>query len=259
MANTCPVLSNRELTPRNYLMWLEAPQIAASARPGQFALLRCADSLERMLRRPLSVHAVDGGQVAFFYRIAGRGTAWLAAQRQRDSVDILGPLGNGFSVPDGTRRLVLIAGGLGIAPLRFLAEAEAARGRDVTLLLGARSADGLYPADLLPRDVSLALATEDGSQGYRGPVTELAARYLPQAERAFACGPEGMYRTLARALGGPNVVPVQVALEVRMGCGVGACLSCSLKTRSGWKHACVDGPVFALDDIDWEAAPVCLV
>ncbi|MBI2853877.1 MAG: dihydroorotate dehydrogenase electron transfer subunit [Chloroflexi bacterium] len=255
----CQVLSNEQLLPRTYLMWLEAPQVASSVRPGQFAMLRCHDDLVRVLRRPLSIHAVDGDRVAFLYRAIGAGTRWLANRRRGDEIDMLGPLGNGFSITGRSRRLLLLAGGIGLAPLKFLAESAASQGHQVVLLVGTRNTAEQYPIDLLPSHGHVVKITEDGSAGKKGLVTDFISEFAPEVDQAFACGPEGMYRELMRVRGSMQSVPVQVSLEVRMGCGIGACLSCTIRTNSGLKHVCKDGPVFDLDDIDWGAAPVCRI
>ncbi|HLC23634.1 MAG TPA: dihydroorotate dehydrogenase electron transfer subunit [Dehalococcoidia bacterium] len=260
ISGTYSVLTNTVLMPSTYLLWLEAPEIASSTRPGQFAMLRCGNDLQRMLRRPLTVHQVEGSRIAFLYRVAGAGTQWLSQRQAGDVADLLGPLGNGFSVNRSSHRLLLTAGGLGIAPLRFLADSALAQGHEVTLLVGAKTASALYPGELLPPEIRLISATEDGSVGEKGLVTELLPRYAAGADQVFACGPEGMYRAMAsdrRVL--PANCKVQVSLEVRMGCGVGACLSCTVKTRGGLKHVCKDGPVFDLDDVLWWEAPSCML
>lgn len=259
MNNTsCHIHSNKEIIPSTHLLWAQAPELAATARPGQFAMLRCCDDLERMLRRPLTVHQVDGENVAFLYRVVGDGTTWLSARREGQHVDILGPLGNGFKVDDQSRRLLLVAGGMGFAPLRFLADRAVSDGRDVTLLLGAKTASELYPANLMPQGIKVVAVTEDGSAGEKGLVTRFLGPCAGNADQVFACGPEPMYRSLLRDRSAwPKHLRAQVSLEVRMGCGVGACLSCTIKTKSGPRHACKDGPVFDLDDVLWGETPVC--
>ncbi|MDO8473344.1 MAG: dihydroorotate dehydrogenase electron transfer subunit [Dehalococcoidia bacterium] len=255
---SCPVQSNREILPSTHLMWVDAPQLAATARPGQFAMLRCCDNVERMLRRPLTMHQVDGSRVAFLYRVMGEGTRWLSARSEGQPVDILGPLGNGFTVNEQSRRLLLVAGGMGFAPLRFLADKAMAEGHEVTLLIGAKAANALYPAELIPKGLEVIAVTEDGSAGDRGLVTQFLGRYVEAANQVFACGPEPMYRALLPGRDSwPAGLRAQVSLEVRMGCGVGACLSCTIRTKSGPRHVCKDGPVFDLDDVLWGETPVC--
>ncbi|MDO8671053.1 MAG: dihydroorotate dehydrogenase electron transfer subunit [Dehalococcoidia bacterium] len=188
--------------------------------------------------------------VAFLVAKAGRGTAWLVSRRPGDVVDTLGPLGSGYAISPGSRHLLLLAGGMGIAPLVALAEAAVARDLSVTLLLGAASKDQAYPAEFLPPQVEVVLATDDGSAGTKGVVTDLLPAYLDWADQIFACGPVPMYASLASILvRSTRRKSVQISIEERMACGVGACLSCSVETRHGIKTACKDGPVLELKEV----------
>jgi dihydroorotate dehydrogenase electron transfer subunit len=172
--------------------------------------------------------------------------------REGDTVDLLGPLGNGFFINPGSRKLLLVAGGVGIAPLVFLAEEALARGCSVTMLLGASTAAQLYSKDLLPSELELVVTTEDGSAGRRGLVTDFIPDFAPWADQLFACGPLSMYQAMATQKQIQEIKPVQVSVEVRMGCGLGACYGCTVKTRGGLKQVCKDGPVFELDEIIWK-------
>lgn len=246
-----PMISNTEVMPEVHLLWLEAPEIAKAAKPGQFVMVRCGDSHDPLLRRPLSIHQVaDKGQIALLFNIVGKGTEWLSHCRKDDSLDLVGPLGNGFSFSPTSHRLLLIAGGIGIAPLIFAAEKALSEGYSVTLLMGAANASLLYPRSLLPLSINLVTATEDGSEGRRGMVTELMADFTHQADQVLACGPTSMYQSIA-AQGYLKRKSAQISLEVRMGCGLGACYGCTVKTRRGLRQVCQDGPVFELDDILW--------
>lgn len=242
-----PIVSSQRIMSNCYLLWLESPEIAAEARAGQFVMVRCGE--DTLLRRPLSVHQRDGGRIALLFQVVGKGTAWLSDRRAGDSIDLLGPLGNGFSIEPAAGNLLLVAGGIGIAPLCFLA--GEASGRHVTLLLGASTASCLCPTRLLPPQASAVTATEDGTIGRRGMVSELLPEFAGRADQIFACGPEGMYRTMARM---PELKgrPVQISLEVMMGCGVGVCYGCTVRTKRGLKQVCRDGPVFELSDILWD-------
>jgi dihydroorotate dehydrogenase electron transfer subunit len=166
-------------------------------------------------------------------------------------LDIFGPLGNRFSIYPTSHKLLLVAGGIGIAPLVSLAQQAPKRGCSVTLLLGAPSASQLYPKNLLPSKVKLITATEDGTTGKKGLITDLLPDFISWADQVFACGPISMYQTMATQ----NLVktkPVQISLEVRMGCGLGVCYGCTIKTKSGLRQVCKDGPIFNLDDILWD-------
>jgi len=275
----CTVSSNVEILPRVNLMWLEAAHIAATAQPGQFVTLRCGDLT---LRRPFSIHQVNAGQVALLFRVVGKGTLWLSQRRKGDRLDILGPMGNGFKVEMDSGNLLLLAGGIGITPLVFLAQ-HASSQRSVRLIYGASTARELYPLSSLPAEVQVVTVTEDGSGDNRkGLVTDVLADFLKWADQLYACGPSGMYEGMAKmacqfespapCASGEIVLPgnftqakadegyklkkCQVSLEVRMGCGVGACYGCSINTRKGLKKVCHDGPVFELDDIVWEGVKI---
>ena len=241
--------------PGVHLIWLESPQLASTAQPGQFVMVRCGE--ETLLRRPLSIHQLaDGSKLAFLFNVVGKGTHWLAQCQVGNNIDLLGPLGNGFSIHPESHNLLLVAGGIGIAPLRFLIDKTLEKGKEVTLLLGAQTSSHLYPESLLPLGIGLAKTTEDGSAGEKGMITD-SFRGLVSfavADQVFACGPTGMYREMASRKKELKIEgkPVQISLEVRMGCGRGVCYGCTVKTKQGLKQVCQDGPVFDLDDILWD-------
>ena len=275
----CTISSNVEVMPGIHLMWLEAPGIASSAEPGQFVTVRCGDFT---LRRPLSIHYVSSPEIALLFRVAGKGTLWLSQRQPGERVDVLGPLGNGFGMPPTESRqskhLLLVAGGMGIAPLVFLTRYAASRHR-ITLVHGASTAAQLYPWNVvrtgsssigktqrnlppLPEGVQFLPVTEDGSAGKKGKVTDALPSLLNRADEVYACGPVEMYKTMAltpdenRGEGemGSNLKlrKCQVSLEMRLGCGFGACYGCTISTRRGLRQVCRDGPVFELDDIIWQ-------
>jgi len=250
------VLSNTEVMPGVYLLWVKAPEVAALAQPGQFAMVRCSEGYDPLLRRPLSIHRVaplsSPSQLALLFSVVGRGTNWLAQRKEGEMIDLLGPLGQGFVLSPQSRNFLLVAGGLGIAPLVALAERGVAEGVQVTLLLGAPTRAQLYPADLLPPHIRVLPATEDGSAGKRGVVTDLMAGLASEADQVFACGPTSMYSAMATQ--GAQILKgksVQVSLETRMGCGMGYCYGCAIETKEGMRSVCQDGPVFDLKDITW--------
>jgi len=261
-----PVISNSEVMPGVYLIWLEAPQITLTAQPGQFVMVCCGQ--ETLLRRPLSVHQVDGNKLAFLYAMVGKGTQWLSQRQVGDTIDVFGPLGNGYSIHPASHNLLLVAGGMGIAPLRFLADEAIKQEKNVTLLMGAGSAVQLLPEPtgstgrglltdgVLPWGITIHKSTDDGSDGYKGLVTELLIeqQHIDRADQIFACGPVPMYRDMAlkKQELKLEVKPVQISLEVRMGCGLGVCYGCTVRTKNGLKQVCKDGPVFDLEDILWD-------
>jgi dihydroorotate dehydrogenase electron transfer subunit len=239
------VTENAELMPQIHLMWLESPYIASQTQPGQFVMVCCGE--DTLLRRPFSVHQADGNRLALFFNVVGRGTHWLSQRQAGDKLDLLGPLGNGFTIYPASQNLLLVAGGNGIAPLYFLAQDALNNKRSVTLLYGTADKKRCT----IPPEIKLVSATEDGTIGQRGMITEILPDYISQADQVFACGPLQMYQTMAQM---PQLKNrhVQVSLEVRMGCGLGVCYGCTIKTKSGLKQVCKDGPAFDLNDILWE-------
>jgi dihydroorotate dehydrogenase electron transfer subunit len=219
--------------------------------------------------------------ITIHFRTIGRGTEWFTRLRPGDAVDMLGPLGRPFEVDPRSRHLLLIAGGLGMAGVRALADEALRDGRQVTLLFGAASARDVYPSSLLPDEVEYVIATDDGSVGHHGFVTELVPDYEAWADQAFACGPAPMLAALARLAegrrqrlgvarlgrkrGGGKVDPpgstaarrkafLQVSMEQNMGCAVGACLGCVVLGTNGQpQRVCREGPVFASDEVAWDS------
>jgi len=245
------IITNTEVMPCVYLLWLESPRIAETVIPGQFVMLGCGE--KNLLRRPLSVHRVDDDKknIALFYSVVGRGTNWLSETSTGENLSLLGPLGNGFHINPVSKEVLLVGGGMGVAPLAFLAQNTIEKGIAVKLLLGAQSVSSLCPSHLLSEGMECITTTEDGSCGRKGLVTGCLPELAAGADHVFACGPSPMYRALAEeaCLKGK---PVQVSLEVRMACGTGICYGCTINTRNGLKQVCKDGPVFGLSDVLWD-------
>ncbi len=234
-----------------------------AAEPGQFVMLRLPETLDPFLSRPYSIHAPwfqDGrfGGIEILYKVVGPATRRLSRLGPGDEVSLLGPLGRGFRVPPGVRRLFLAAGGVGIAPFRFLLERLAPGGpptMDCRLFFGVRTAEELVcAAGLEARGIPVVTTTDDGSAGAHCPVTDPLAAAVERdpPDLLLACGPRAMLACvaeLARRCG----IPCQVSLEERMACGIGACLGCAVPGRGGpsrYRHACREGPVFSLEEID---------
>lgn len=239
------------------LVTVTAPRhIVQRLLPGQFFNIICRfpTSLDPLLRRPYSVFRVDlaASTLTFLVRPFGRGSAWLADRKPGEVIGLLGPLGNSFTVNERAQRLLMLAGGVGVAPLVMLADDATARGLDVVFVMGAASEDGLLAPTELPPGVEFLAATDDGSRGHHGLATDVVADYVTWADQVFACGPEPMYRTLRDVVTPLRVnrkPPVQVSVERGMACGLGACLGCVVETRRGMIASCVQGPVFDLDDL----------
>jgi len=241
------------------LMHVAVPEgVVRECRPGRFFEIICRfqDSLDPLLRRPYSVYGApeDSGHIQFLVRPYGRGSRWLADRKVGDELEILGPLGNEYTIDPNARNLLLVAGGVGVAPMVMLAHEAASKGLNVTFLLGSTKEDGLLAAHYLPSEVEYVVATNDGSKGYQGFVTDLAADYVRWADQIFACGPEPMYHSLRRVIEPHRInrkPQVQVSMEREMACGLGACLGCVVETKHGMQTTCVQGPVFDMDDIVW--------
>jgi dihydroorotate dehydrogenase electron transfer subunit len=217
-------------------------------------MLHCSDSYDPLLPRPMSFHrfreATGDRQFAILYDVRGRGTQWLSRRRSGDEIAVFGPLGRGYEVASDTQHLLLVAGGLGVAAVVALADDAIAQGRSVTLLQGARSGAHLFPPSLLPKEVESIAATDDGSAGHKGLVTDLLADKLPWADQVFACGPNPMFGSIAGVVRDMRSrKPVQALLEERMGCGTGVCYGCAVFTRKGVRLVCKDGPRFDLREV----------
>lgn len=252
------------LAPDYFRLTFAEPSVAAAARPGMFVnVLLPAPGL--CLRRPISIHAVDGDRVSMVIGKLGEGTRWLGERQVGESLDLLGPLGGrSLSIKPGTKRVALVGGGVGIPPLHFLASREP----DVERLafVGARSADRLLCLDEFEAlGCRVIPSTDDGSVGFHGTAVAAVADELSrgQIDQILVCGPTPMMRAAAE-LAAAHDIPCQVCLEARMACAMGACLSCVVETTAqGWQkyqRVCTEGPVFDGAELVWSAlSPLCAV
>jgi dihydroorotate dehydrogenase electron transfer subunit len=277
------LLETREFLPGQWLQHYRAPWLAAGAQAGQFVHVRTPDYSGLVLRRPFSINTYDrkSGEVTIHFRVTGVGTEWVARTQPGESLEMLGPLGKPFERDTRTRHVLLVAGGLGMAGVRSLADEALAAGCNVTVLFGAANAAQVYPSSLLPDEVEYVVATDDGSFGHHGFVTELVPQFEAWADQCFACGPQPMLAALARLAAGRQArlgvarlgarrgrgtksAPLgsrqarrrawlQVSREQNMGCAVGACLGCVVMGTDGQpQRVCREGPVFAAEEINWE-------
>ena len=262
------ILDNKEIASGYFLMKLSSSHTARNAFPGQFLHIKCSTNNNLLLRRPLSIHRIINKKyVEILYKVVGKGTNYLSKKEKGEKIDCLGPLGNGFQLPKDQRpktkdRRLLVAGGIGIAPLIFLTEkliksASCIPKSKIAVFMGAKTKDEiLCVKELNKLGVELHIATEDGSMGYKGLVSELlknqlsTINYKPSAS-IYACGPKGMLKEVA-LLSKKHKIPCQVSFEQFMGCGIGICNACVIKTKQGYKRVCKDGPVFWAEEIDWE-------
>lgn len=240
------------------------PHLAATAQPGQFAQLRCGPGPVPLLRRPFSVAWVEGELCTFVLEEVGAGTRLLGRLGPGDELEVLGPLGRGFTLAGASDRCVIVSGGAGCAPFPLLVRRLLERDvRDIVVLSGAATAHRLYPVGRFCRGAAVDVreATDDGSRGARGRVTELLADLrLDRYGALYACGPNRMLAAVADALqrAGVHGPTVEASLEAPMGCGFGTCLGCALPMRSDggetrWALCCSDGPVMPIAGVDWDA------
>ncbi|MEG2536759.1 MAG: dihydroorotate dehydrogenase electron transfer subunit [Hydrogenoanaerobacterium sp.] len=234
---------------------LQAPELAGICRPGQFAHIYCGGGVYSLTRRPLSISDADGESLSFLFQVKGEGTQWLAQRKKGDTVDIVAPLGSGCYTLPQSGKIIIAAGGIGLAPVIFLAHEAVKAGLEVLLVFGARNKDNVYSVKKLEAmGVTVQIATEDGSMGERGFVTAPLERVLKSELPAamYACGPHAMLAAVAR-LAQSYKVPLQLSLEERMACGVGACKGCvvAIKDDAGthYKNVCSDGPVFNAEEV----------
>ncbi len=252
------VLSIIKVSVSWYLLTL-TPEEVLDFRPGSFVYLRLAESSDPLLRRPFSVHDFQksDNKLQILFQDKGKGTAVMKAYRPGDKVNFIGPLGNGFSLDGKIKRAALVGGGIGVAPLFFLARQLRKNGTEFDFFLGASGSAIIPEPDFFAaKKIGPLPATDDGSLGFKGTVTALFREHYKndhiseKPDMVFACGPLPMLRSLYTVTGELDI-PVQVSLEERMACGVGACLGCVCRIKdkasglTGYERVCKEGPVFA--------------
>lgn len=280
-----PIVSMEQLTRQLWLARFRAPELAAAARPGQFVMIGGGEGWDPLLRRPFSIcqayspssnrgpAGLDPGEVSILFSPGKKVTVWLAQRKPGDKLDVLGPLGNGFTVSPKSRRILLIAGGWGIAPMIGMAAEAVAKGLSVTFLAEFADSSQVLPGSLLPSEARYLVTTQDVSQGANRSVIDLARQLLDGADEVFVSGPTEMLE-MVHKLGrsadkatqsssqNPEGTPKGLTIrrigdpfgmyglfEEPMGCGTGICLSCVIETRRGLLRCCADGPVFPLEEV----------
>ncbi|MDO8580658.1 MAG: dihydroorotate dehydrogenase electron transfer subunit [Candidatus Omnitrophota bacterium] len=245
------IASNGKLCPRFYRMQIDAPSIVKKILPGQFIHIRVSQGLEPFFRRPFSVYRAQK-HVEIFYEPVGPGTKLMAKMNKGDTIDVLGPLGQPFALPPkGTKQVVMIAGGIGIAPFLILSDCLKKKKYDLILLYGGRTGGHVYPMkEFKDNGVKVLVATDDGSKGTKGRVIQLFSKVKmdPATTFLYTCGPNSMMAAVQH-FAGKHHLRGQAACEEVMACALGACLGCSIKTKSGYKTVCYDGPAFDLEEV----------
>lgn len=247
------VLSNQAVGEDLWEMELFAPKMAPLCEPGQFVQVRVGEQIAPLLRRPISIYDADDGVIRLLYRVVGSGTEILSEKKAGNKISLQGPLGKGFHLSKSPEEVLLVGGGVGIAPLLLLARRQRERGSEVTVVYGAANrAQVVGEKHFLDLGVKFLVSTMDGSYGVQGMVTDIL-QFLPlgNMRRIYTCGPEPMMKAVtlwARQKG----LKGEVSMEANMACGVGACLGCACKLNendTNYKKVCKDGPVFSMDEV----------
>ncbi len=248
------ILHIEEIAPGVYNSILSAKAIAGAATAGQFVQVLCGS---HQLRRPISIAGFDAslGILRLVFEVRGQGTAWLAGRKKGDLLDLIGPLGHGFPLPDASQKAVMVGGGIGTPPLLPVTQFF---GTNATVITGFRTASAaILQADFAAAGAETLLCTDDGSAGFHGFTTEALEQRLARGDvkAVYTCGPKVMMKGVAKLAEAAGAV-CYVSMEERMGCGVGACLGCTCKTKNEqggtqMTRVCLNGPVFRSTEVDW--------
>ncbi len=257
----CTIQSQEQISPDIFLLRLKSKLIVHDCSPGQFVHIKINAGIDPLLRRPFSIHGIDrnAGIISLLYRVVGKGTQLMQEFNIGFELDVLGPLGQGFNLKKPFEHAIVVAGGLGSAPVFYLMDVLRQAGKSVTLFWGVKEACEIFDTESLHKlGVDITLATEDGSLGCQGFVTSPLNEFLDQYKHSsstigFVCGPEPMMQKV-QEIALNTSFPWQASFERRMACGLGACMGCAVKMQSGdWKMACKHGPVFDLKEVSFEA------
>lgn len=277
----CRVLDHQQIAPRYFQLTLASAYISSNAKPGQFVQVRCSEEYDPLLRRPFSIHRISKKTKRFslLYEVVGKGTELLSQAKVGAELDLLGPLGNGFSIDKSKSRLagsrktlsssnkeagqtaILVGGGMGVAPLVSLAEQITNDKFQMTnslhVLIGAKNKKQVL-CEKTFREITdkVLVCTDDGSLGQKSLVSDILLEKLSvvscQSLVIYACGPKAMLKAVAD-IAAQKKIACQVSMEARMACGIGTCLGCVIKTKDGYKKVCNDGPVFNSKEIIWQS------
>ncbi len=252
LQNIYKVVSNEKLCPRFYRLCFDAPSIVRKIHPGQFVHIRVRDGLEPFLRRPFSVYRAQK-YVEIFYEAVGPGTKILSLKKKGDPLDVLGPVGRPFERPPaGTKQVVMIAGGIGVAPFLILSDVlKKKKNLELVLLYGGRTRGHVFNMKEFKKNgCRVHVATDDGSVGTRGRVDKLFSKIVlnPRATFIYTCGPDPMMAAVQK-FARQHGIKGQAACEEVMACALGACLGCSVRTTKGFRTVCHDGPAFDLQEV----------
>lgn len=243
------VIQNIQIADNYYLMKVEGDKIPQHSKPGQFFMLQCKDN-SKVLRRPISLHNVEGNTLEFYYEALGKGTKEFTQLSTGETINIQGPLGNGYDTDLKGKNIVVIGGGMGMAPIKYLIK-DLKDNNDITFIGGGRNAGAVKIIEKFDfKNIELKVATDDGSVGAKGNTVDILKEVLKgkDIDIIYTCGPHPMMEAVAK-VAQENNIRCQISLEERMACGIKACVGCSILTKKGMKKVCYDGPVFESTDI----------
>jgi dihydroorotate dehydrogenase electron transfer subunit len=253
------VAANTKIAPEHFRITLAVPKISRESVPGQFIMVKCSDSSDPLLRRPLSLNRIDQakGTIDVLFRVIGKGTRMLSEIEPGGDIDIIGPLGNGFMIDKSKDVAIIVGGGAGIAPMLALAEQLTKKVKAVYVLIGANNINSvLCEEDFKELGCEVVVSTDDGTYGKKGLVTQvlldvIGSKLSPTNTIIYACGPRPMIREL-ESISSQYKIPCQVSLEEWMACGFGSCNGCTVNTKNGYKKVCSDGPIFDVRELLWQ-------
>ena len=233
-----------------FLLSFDSAYISKHSYPGQFLHIKI---IKTILRRPFSIHCLKGKTVFILFRVRGRGTKILSGYRPGDKLSIIGPLGKGFCLNGKADESILIAGGLGVAPLVFLAD-KLKKPKPLVILGAKNKNDSIGVDEFKKRGCKVHIATEDGSKGKKGTAVDILKSLSKKFNKSdkisiYTCGPEAMFKGIGKIIGRNKNINCQVSFEQFMGCGLGVCCGCTIETKGGYRKVCKDGPVFDIKDI----------
>jgi len=233
-----------------FLLSFDSAYISKNSHPGQFLHIKI---IKTILRRPFSIHYLKGKTVFILFRIRGRGTKILSGYKAGDKLNIIGPLGKGFCLNGKADKNILLAGGLGVAPLVFLAD-KLKKSKPLVILGAKDNNDSIGVDEFKRRGCKVYVATEDGSRGKKGTAVDILKSLSAKFNKSdkisiYTCGPEAMFKGIKKVIGRSRNINCQVSFEQFMGCGLGACCGCTIETKGGYRKVCKDGPVFNIKDI----------
>jgi len=256
------IIRNKQVHGAYYQLCLKCEKGFEKTTPGQFVMIRLSDNYYPLLRRPFSIHNLFQNEhgsdcIELLYKVIGKGTLALSEYQPNQWIDILGPIGNGFCLNKSHKKTILVSGGIGVAPMRFLAKCLLNNGSQCYVMNGGRTANDVLCTDSFQSlGIQVEIYTDDGSAGTKGFVTDDLDMHINQQapDIVYACGPQPMLSKVSEISKEMNVA-CQVSLETYMACGMGACLGCAVKSndlKPSYFHVCADGPVFLSDQIFWE-------